>query len=98
MIQVHLCVVYLFAGLGKICRGTPGGQDWRFGEQWANLEYQTLDMTWLAGHLALVNLLTFQHFGLGGLLSIFGLASADSSDHGWRGHFGSFGDRIGMGC
>jgi len=57
LIQVHLCVVYLFAGLGKL-----------FGESWwsgtalwgafANQEYQTFDMTWLAHSLVLVNLLT----------------------------------------
>lgn len=58
MIQVHLCVVYLFAGLGKL----QGDSWWTGLAIWgavANLEYQTLDMTWLAGHLALVNLLTF---------------------------------------
>ncbi len=47
MTQVHFCVIYLAAGLGKL-----------FGETWwdgtamwrglANAEYQTLDMTWLA--------------------------------------------------
>lgn len=57
LIQVHLCIVYLFAGLGKL-----------FGESWwdgtalwgafANQEYQTMDMTWLAHSIVLVNLLT----------------------------------------
>lgn len=57
LIQVHLCIVYLFAGLGKL-----------FGESWwdgtalwgafANHEYQTLDMTWLATSITLVNVLT----------------------------------------
>ncbi len=57
LMQLHLCVVYLFAGLGKL-----------FGESWwdgtalwgalANYEYQTLDMTWLAGSIVMVNLLS----------------------------------------
>ncbi len=57
LIQLHLCVVYLFAGLGKL-----------FGESWwsgtalwgafANQEYQTLDMTWMAHSLVLVNVVT----------------------------------------
>ena len=57
LIQVHLCIVYLFAGFGKL-----------FGESWwsgtalwgafANQEYQTFDMTWLAHSLVLVNLFT----------------------------------------
>ncbi len=58
LIQVHLCVVYLFAGLGKL----QGDTWWTGLALWgavANLEYQTIDLTWLAGHLALVNLLTF---------------------------------------
>ena len=57
LMQVHLCVVYLFAGLGK-CQGVS----WWNGEAiWgalASYEYQTLDMTWMAEHLWLVNLLT----------------------------------------
>lgn len=58
MVQVHLCVVYLFAGMGKL-----QGETWWNGLAiWgavSSLEYQTWDLTWLAGHLALVNLLTF---------------------------------------
>ena len=57
LIQIHMCVVYLFAGLGKL-RGTY----WWNGEAiWGALashEYQTLDMTWLAHMMWLVNLLT----------------------------------------
>lgn len=57
LIQLHMCVIYLFAGCGKL-----------FGETWwagtalwgafANYEYQTLDMTWLAAWPLLVNALT----------------------------------------
>ncbi len=57
LIQVHLCIVYMFAGFGKLL-----GNTWWNGEAiWgalASYEYQTLDMTWLAGHMWLVNLMT----------------------------------------
>lgn len=58
LIQVHLCVIYLFAGLGKL-----QGETWWSGQAiWyavANLEYQTMDLTWLADHMWLVNLMTW---------------------------------------
>ena len=57
LIQVHMCVIYLFAGLSKL-----QGPSWWAGEaMWrafANLEYQSLDMTWLAWHPWLVNIMT----------------------------------------
>ena len=57
LIQVHMCVIYLFAGISKL-----QGPSWWSGEaMWrafANLEYQSLDMTWLAWHPWLVNLMT----------------------------------------
>ena len=57
LMQLHLCVVYLFAGLGKLL-----GDSWWDGTAlwgaFANYEYQTLDMTWLAGSIVLVNWLT----------------------------------------
>lgn len=57
LIQIHLCAVYLFAGLGK-CQGDY----WWNGEAiWgavASYEYQTIDMTWLAAHMWLINALT----------------------------------------
>lgn len=46
LIQVHMCVVYLFAGIGKM----RGELWWDGSALWyslANLEYQSLDMTWL---------------------------------------------------
>ncbi len=57
LIQIHLCVVYLFAGLGKL-----GGEFWLNGEAvWgalASYEYQSLDMTWLANHMPIVAAMT----------------------------------------
>jgi hypothetical protein len=50
-------VIYLFAGLSKL-----QGPSWWSGEaMWrafANLEYQSLDMTWLAWHPWIVNMMT----------------------------------------
>jgi hypothetical protein len=55
--QTHMCIVYLFAGLGKLL-----GPSWWAGialwGAFANYEYQTWDMTWLARHPLLVNLMT----------------------------------------
>jgi hypothetical protein len=57
LIQVHMCVIYLFAGLSKL-----QGLSWWNGEaMWrafANLEYQSADMTWMAWQPWLVNLST----------------------------------------
>ncbi len=58
LIQIHMCIIYLFSGLGKL-----QGESWWNGEAvWfssANLEYQFLiDMTWLAAYPMLVNFLT----------------------------------------
>lgn len=58
LIQIHLCIVYLFAGLGKL-----QGTSWWNGEAiWGTLasyEYQTLDMTWLHEWMWLVNIITY---------------------------------------
>ena len=57
LIQLHLCIIYLFAGCGKLL-----GATWWNGEAiWgtvANSEYQTIDMTWLAAYPFLVNFIT----------------------------------------
>lgn len=47
LIQLHMCVIYFFAGLSKL-----QGSTWWSGEAlwlgFANYEYQSLDMTWTA--------------------------------------------------
>jgi hypothetical protein len=58
LIQLHMCIIYFFSGIGKL-----QGDSWWNGEAvWissANFEYQYLiDMTWLAGYPLIVNLLT----------------------------------------
>lgn len=57
LIQIHMCVIYFFAGISKL-----QGPSWWAGEaMWrafANLEYQSADMTWLAWHPMLINLIT----------------------------------------
>lgn len=59
LIQLHMCVIYLFAGLAKMRGGawSDGTAMW-----WAlaNLEYtsQSFDMTWLARHPVLLNVMT----------------------------------------
>lgn len=57
LIQIHMCIVYLFAGLGKL-----QGEFWWDGTAlwgaFANFEYQTLDMTWVCSYPIIVNLLT----------------------------------------
>ncbi|MCG8583823.1 MAG: HTTM domain-containing protein, partial [Pirellulales bacterium] len=47
LIQLHMCVVYFFAGTSKLA----GSTWWDGYAMWlsvANLEYQSMDMTWLA--------------------------------------------------
>lgn len=57
LIQVHMCVIYLFAGLSKL-----GGPNWWAGTAlWgaiANLEYQSLDVVWLVQYPLIINVLT----------------------------------------
>jgi hypothetical protein len=57
LINVHMCVIYFFAGISKL-----QGESWWTGEaMWralSNLEYQSIDMTWLAVHPWLLNLFT----------------------------------------
>ena len=57
LIQVHLCVIYIFA-----CQSKLQGESWWNGQAiWqavANLEYQSTDLTWLAWYPWLVNILT----------------------------------------
>ncbi|GIW99428.1 MAG: hypothetical protein KatS3mg111_2761 [Pirellulaceae bacterium] len=57
LIQVHLCVIYLFGGLSKM-----RGEMWFDGSAlWytlVNYEYQSLDMVWLGRYPWLISLLT----------------------------------------
>ena len=55
--QLHLCIVYLFAGLGKL----QGNTWWDGTAIWgalASYEYQTMDLTFLAHWRWLVNIIT----------------------------------------
>ncbi len=59
LIQVHMCLIYFFAGISKL----QGPAWWNGQAMWmafGNLEYQSVDMTWLAWHPWLVDFLT--HF------------------------------------
>jgi Vitamin K-dependent gamma-carboxylase len=57
LINVHMCVIYFFAGISKL-----QGPAWWNGEaMWrafSNLEYQSIDMTWLAWHPRLLEFMT----------------------------------------
>lgn len=57
LIQLHMCIIYLFAGLGKLL----GATWWDGTAMWlavGNLEYQSIDMTWLASWPWTLNALT----------------------------------------
>ena len=57
LMQVHLCVMYFFAGISKL----QGPAWWQGTALWgavANLEYQSLNLVWLVHMPLLVNLLT----------------------------------------
>ena len=57
LLQLHLCVVYLFSGCGKML----GASWWEGTALWgalANVQYRTLDLTGLAAHPLVVNALT----------------------------------------
>jgi len=57
LIQLHMCVIYLFGGISKM----RGNMWWDGSAVWyavSNLEYQSLDMTWLGHFPWLLALLT----------------------------------------
>tara|TARA_Y100000385_G_scaffold87683_1_gene90302 strand:+ start:669 stop:1598 length:930 start_codon:yes stop_codon:yes gene_type:complete len=57
LIQVHLCILYFFSGCGKLL----GASWWEGTALWgavANIQYRTIDFTFLAWHPLLVNALT----------------------------------------
>ena len=57
MIQLHLCIIYLFGGIGKM-RGELWWDGSAFWYAIANLEYQSFDVTWLVRFPWLIALLT----------------------------------------
>jgi hypothetical protein len=57
LIQLHMCIIYLFGGIGKM-RGELWWDGSAFWYSIANLEYQSLDVTWLVGYPLLIALLT----------------------------------------
>ncbi len=57
LMQCHLCVVYLFAGLSKL-QGPTWWSGLAFWGGIANQEYQTLDLTWLADYPLLIAAMT----------------------------------------
>jgi hypothetical protein len=57
LIQLHMCIIYFFAGLGKL----QGDTWWHGHALWGavtNLEYQTVDITWLLDYPLLTAFLT----------------------------------------
>lgn len=59
LIQVHMCVIYFFAGIAKL-QGTAWWDGQAMWLAFASLEYQSADMTWLADHPLIVNVMS--HF------------------------------------
>lgn len=57
LMQLHLCVLYLFAGVSKL-QGPAWWDGTALWKAMANLEYQSIDMTWLAGWPLLINVCT----------------------------------------
>jgi hypothetical protein len=57
LIQLHMCIIYLFSGIAKL-----QGETWWAGNAiWysvASLEYQSIDLTWLVKYPWLINLIT----------------------------------------
>jgi hypothetical protein len=57
LIQLHMCVIYLFGGIGKM-----RGDTWWVGNAFwfsiANSEYQSIDITWLVHFPMLISLLS----------------------------------------
>ena len=57
LIQLHMCAIYFFAGIGKL----QGDSWWAGYALWgaaANMEYRTVDLTWLAHVPVIMALLT----------------------------------------
>jgi hypothetical protein len=57
LLQIHMCVIYLFGGIAKM-RGETWWDGTALWYAFAQLEYQSLDMTWLVHYRWLLALLT----------------------------------------
>ena len=57
LIQLHMCVIYLFSGLDKL-QGLSWWDGTAIWQSLANYEYQSMDMTWMAGWPKLTSLIT----------------------------------------
>ena len=57
LIQFHMCIIYLFAGLSKL-EGVSWWDGYAMWQAFANYEYQTMDLTWLAPYDYVWNFLT----------------------------------------
>ena len=57
LMQLHMCVIYVFAGLGKLL-GTSWWDGTALWGAFANFEYQTFDMTWMSAYPRSVNFIT----------------------------------------
>jgi len=57
LLQIHLCVIYLFGGLSK-ARGTTWWDGTAVWYAISNFEYQSIDMTWLSRYPAVISALS----------------------------------------
>lgn len=57
LMQLHLCVLYFFAGVSKL-KGVTWWNGYAIWGAIANQEYQTVDLTWLASWPLIINVLT----------------------------------------
>ncbi len=57
LMQLHLCVLYFFAGVSKL-KGVTWWNGFAIWGAIANQEYQTVDLTWLASWPIIINLMT----------------------------------------
>ena len=77
LIQVHYCIIYIWAGMSKL-QGTAWWNGLSFWLAVANQEYQSWDLTWLAWYPWLVNVST--HVTIFWELTFWGLVSRKN----WR--------------
>ena len=79
LIQVHMCIIYLFGGISKM----RGEMWWDGTAVWyaiSNLEYQSLDITWLV-QLSVVNRIAQPHHSLLGSFLLLSRLAACNAPH-----------------